>query len=104
MRTVVLTFSGRFIIGCGDHAIREAIQQTIHSGYTRIVLNLGSVTTVDSTGIYELVAGFTRVTSRGGDLRLCCLPPKIQDILSVTQLITVFEIFDTEREAIASFE
>ncbi len=102
-KVVVLTLSGKFTIGAGDAAIREAIQQSLQERHNRIVLNLERVTTVDSSGLYELTAGFTSVTNKGGDLRLCCLPPKMQDILSVTQLITVFRVFDTEEEAIASF-
>ncbi|MGB3562836.1 MAG: STAS domain-containing protein, partial [Thermoanaerobaculia bacterium] len=66
--------------------------------------NLGNVTTIDSSGIGELVSAYTTVTNRGGKLKLANLPPKVQDILQITQLVTVFDIFSDEEEALASFE
>ena len=99
----ILDLKGKFTIGGGDVAIREAIQQSVAEGKNKILLNTSEITTIDSSGIGELVAGFTTVTNRGGQLKLYKLPPKLEDILQVTQLITVFEVFENEDEAIRSF-
>lgn len=99
----VLTPKGKITIGVGDVALRDAVQQALESGATKILLNLGAVTTIDSSGIGELVSAYTRVTNRGGKLKLMSLPAKVQDVLFITQLISVFEIYDTEEEALASF-
>ena len=68
-----------------------------------ILLNTAGVTTIDSSGIGELVSGYTTITNRGGKLKLLNLPPKLEDILQVTQLITVFDVFEDEAAALASF-
>lgn len=99
----ILDLKGKFTIGSGDVAIREAIQQSVAEGKIKILLNASEITTIDSSGIGELVAGFTTVTNRGGQLKLYKLPPKLEDILQVTQLITVFEVFEDEEEAVKSF-
>jgi anti-sigma B factor antagonist len=99
----ILDLKGKFTIGSGDVAIREAIQQSVQEGKIKILLNASEITTIDSSGIGELVAGFTSVTNRGGQLKLYKLPPKLEDILQVTQLITVFEVFEDEDEAVRSF-
>ena len=69
----------------------------------KMLINLGQVTTIDSSGVGELVSAFTTATNRGGKLKLVNLPPKVNDILQITQLITVFEVFESEDEAIKSF-
>ncbi|MGL4963772.1 MAG: STAS domain-containing protein [Inquilinus sp.] len=99
----ILDFSGRLIIGEGDYPLREAVHQALEGGAKSILLNLKDTTTIDSSGIGELISGYTRVTNRGGRLKLENLPSKVQDILQITQLITVFEIYDDEKDAVASF-
>ena len=99
----IIQLSGKITIGTGDVKIRELIDTALDSGKSRILLDLGNVTAIDSSGIGEMVAGYTTVTKRGGQLKLLRLSPKINDILHVTQLITVFDVFDTEAEAVASF-
>lgn len=99
----ILDLAGKFTIGSGDAAIRESIQQCAQEGKIKILLNTIGVTTIDSSGIGELVAGYTSVANKGGSMKLVNLPPKLQDILSVTQLITVFETFEDEDEAVRSF-
>ena len=99
----ILDLKGKFTIGMGDTAIREAIQKCVSDGKLNILLNTAGVTTIDSSGIGELVSGYTTVTNRGGKLKLLNLPPKLEDILQVTQLITVFDVFEDEAAAIASF-
>jgi anti-sigma B factor antagonist len=101
IRTIEL--SGKITIGTGDVKLRELITQAVDSGKTNILLDLGGVTAIDSSGIGEMVACYTTVTKRGGRLKLMHLSPKITDILQVTQLITVFDVFDDEREAVGSF-
>ena len=99
----VLDVAGKITIGVGDVAVRDAVQVALGSGARSILLNLKGVTTIDSAGVGELVSAYTTVTNRGGKLKLLNLPPKVNDILQITQLITVFEVHDDEREAIASF-
>ena len=99
----VIELSGKITIGAGDVKLRELILQALEVDKNDIVLDLGGVTAIDSSGIGEMVACYTSVTKRGGQLKLMHLSPKITDILQVTQLITVFDVFDDEREALGSF-
>ena len=99
----VIELSGKITIGAGDVKIRELIGESIEAGQQNVVLDLGGVSAIDSSGIGEMVACYTTVTNRGGQLKLMHLSPKITDILQVTQLITVFDVFDDEREALGSF-
>ncbi len=99
----VIELSGKITIGAGDVKLRELITQAVEDDKNNIVLDLGGVTAIDSSGIGEMVACYTTVTKRGGQLKLMHLSPKITDILQVTQLITVFDVFDDEREALGSF-
>jgi len=99
----ILDLQGKFTIGSGDAAIRDSIQQCVQDGKLKILLNTQGVTTIDSSGIGELVAGYTSLANRGGTMKLCHLPPKLQDILQVTQLITVFETFEDEDAAVRAF-
>src|SRR5512147_2697328 len=98
----ILEIEGKVTIGKGDVAMREAVHQALGEGAKQIVINLAGVSTIDSSGVGELVSAFTTVTNRGGKLKLLNLPPKVNDILQITQLITVFEVFDNEDEALAS--
>lgn len=99
----ILEPKGKITIGVGDVALRDAVHGAVDAGAQNILINLGEVTTIDSSGIGELVAAYTTVTNRGGNLKLLNLPPKVQDILQITQLYTVFDVYDTEEEAVASF-
>jgi anti-sigma B factor antagonist len=80
------------------------VHQAFESGARNIVINMDKVTTIDSSGIGELVSSYSFATNRGGRLKLAQLPPKVRDILHITQLITVFEVFDSEDEAVRSFQ
>lgn len=99
----ILEPKGKITIGVGDVAIKEAVADALESGSKNILLNLANVSTIDSSGIGELVSAYTTVTNRGGKLKLLNLPPKVKDILQITQLVTVFEIHDDEAEALASY-
>lgn len=96
----ILRFGGKITIGQGDVQLRDAVSHVLDAGSNKIVLNMSAVTTIDSSGVGELVGSYTRATSRGGMLVLCCLPAKVQDILTITQLISVFQVFDSEQEAL----
>jgi anti-sigma B factor antagonist len=99
----IIELSGKITIGSGDVKIRELIEQSLADGKKNILLDLNGVSTIDSSGIGEMVACYTTVTKHGGHLKLLRLSPKINDILQVTQLITVFDVFDDEQEALQSF-
>lgn len=99
----ILEIEGKITIGKGDVALREAVHEALGGGARKLLIDLARVSTIDSSGVGELVSAFTTVTNRGGKLKLLNLPPKVNDILQVTQLITVFEVFDNENEAIASY-
>lgn len=99
----IITLQGKITIGAGDSQLREVITDALNNGRVNILLDMGGVTTLDSSGIGELVGAYTTVTNRGGKLKLLHLPPKVTDLLQVTQLITVFEVYENEQEAISSF-
>jgi anti-sigma B factor antagonist len=99
----ILDLKGKITIGVGDVALRNAVQEAINGGATRVVINLKDVTTIDSSGVGELVSAYTTATNRGAKLLLENLPAKVTDILQITQLITVFDVYDTEDAAIRSF-
>jgi len=99
----IIKLSGKITIGAGDVQLRDLILGSLDEGREKILLDLGGVTAMDSSGIGEMVASYTTATKRGGQLKLLRLSPKINDILQVTQLITVFDVFDNESEALAAF-
>ncbi|TXS08053.1 MULTISPECIES: STAS domain-containing protein [unclassified Streptomyces] len=99
----IIALTGKITIGVGDVALRGAVQEELDNGSTKILLDLRGATTIDSAGIGELVSSYTRATNRGAKLKLVNLPAKIHDILAITQLITVFDVYDTEDEAVKSF-
>ena len=99
----ILDVKGKVTIGRGDIVLREAVQEALEAGSRRLLVNMAGVTMMDSSGMGELVSSYTTVTNRGGQLKLVNLPPKVSDILQTTQLIAVFDVYDDEDEAVASF-
>ena len=99
----IIELAGKITIGTGDVKMRELISTALEDGKSNLILDLGGVTAIDSSGIGEMVACYTTVTKREGQLKLLRMSPKINDILQVTQLITVFDVFDDEEEAVSSF-
>lgn len=99
----IITLQGKITIGAGDSQLRDTILGAINDGKQHLLLDMQGVTTIDSSGIGELVGSYTTVTNRGGKLKLLHLPPKVTDLLQVTQLITVFEVYDNEQDALKSF-
>ena len=99
----IISLQGKITIGSGDSQLREVITNALNTGKTNLLLDMSGVTTIDSSGIGELVGSYTTVTNRGGKLKLLHLPAKLNELLHVTQLITVFEVYENEQDAIASF-
>jgi anti-sigma B factor antagonist len=99
----VLDCSGKITLGEGTMAIRNTVREVLKNGGKKIVLNLGDVNYIDSSGIGELVSTFTTVTNQGGQLKLLNLTKKIQELLQITKLLTVFSVYQSEQDAIASF-
>lgn len=99
----VIKLEGKITIGSGDSQLRDVISNALNSGRSNILLDMSGVTTIDSSGIGELVGSFTTVTNRGGKLKLLHLPAKLNELLHITQLITVFEVHENEQEALSSF-
>ena len=99
----IIKLEGKITIGAGDSQLREVIGNALSAGKTNLLLDMSGVTTIDSSGIGELVGSYTTVTNRSGKLKLLHLPAKLNELLHVTQLITVFEVYENEAEALSSF-
>lgn len=100
----VVDLSGRITLGEGSVVLRDTVRDLIGKGEKRILLNLGEVTYIDSSGIGELVSAFTTVRNQGGELKLLNLTKKVHDLLQITKLYTVFDVKDDEAAAIGSFK
>ncbi len=99
----ILDLSGRITLGEGSVVLRDQIRDLISKGEKKILLNLGDVTYIDSSGIGELVSAFTTVRNQGGELKLLNLTKKVHDLLQITKLYTVFDVKDDETSAIKAF-
>ncbi len=99
----VIELQGKITIGEGDVKLRNLIKDQLAEGRKKLVLDLKSVSYMDSSGIGELVGTFTTVKNAGGELKLANLTSKIKDIMQLTALITVFEVFDSVEDAVNSF-
>jgi anti-sigma B factor antagonist len=99
----ILDIHGKITIGEGSAEIRNKVRDLLQAGRKKILLNLGDVSYVDSSGIGELVSSYTTVTNQGGDLKLLSLTRKLRELLAITKLLTVFETFDDEEKAVASY-
>jgi anti-sigma B factor antagonist len=94
---------GRITLGEGASTFRDSIRDLAASGHKKLLLNLADVSYIDSSGIGELVSGFTTVANQGGTVKLLNLTKRVQDLLQITKLYTVFEVHDDEAKAIRSF-
>ena len=101
---VILDLDGEVRIGDSATALRGAIRELVAAGNTKLLLNLGGVRYVDSSGIGELIANYTTVGRSGGQLKLLNLTDKVQDLLVITKLLTVFDVYEAEPEALSSFK
>jgi anti-sigma B factor antagonist len=100
---IVLDLKGRVTMGEGDELLKDKVNSLVNQGYKSIVLNLADVPYVDSAGLGEIVRTYTTVRRQGGSLKLLNLTKRITDLLSITKLLTVFETYDSESEAVRSF-
>jgi anti-sigma B factor antagonist len=100
----VLDMDGKVTIGEGSVALRSAIRRLLEEGKKKILLNLAGVGYIDSSGIGELVSSYTAIGKEGGQLKLMNLTQKLQDLLTITKLLTVFDVYDDEGEALGNFK
>ncbi len=100
----IVDMSGRITLGEGSVVLREAVKELLAKGQKKILLNLGDVSYIDSSGIGELVSAFTSVRNQGGELKLLKLTKKVHDLLQITKLYTVFDIKDDEAAAVQAFK
>ena len=99
----VVDVAGRITLGEGSSALRDTLRDMVSKNQKKILLNLGEVSYIDSSGIGELVSGFTTVTNSGGQLKLLNLTKRVKDLLQITKLYTVFDVHEDEAGAIRSF-
>ncbi len=99
----IMDCSGRITLGEGSVTIRDAVRELLSKGQKKILLNLGDVSYIDSSGIGELVSAFTTVRNQGGELKLLNLTKKVHDLLQITKLYTVFDVKEDEAQAVKSF-
>jgi anti-sigma B factor antagonist len=100
---IVLSIIGNITIGEGDIILRQEVGKALDDGFLKIVLDMNKVKYMDSSGVGEMVAAFTTVKNKNGELKLVNLNSKILDLLQITALVTVFAIYDTKKEALESF-
>ena len=99
----VLDLKGRIRISGGTLALHRSIRCLVDEGKTKILLNLEGVTHIDSTGLGELISSYVTVSNKGGQIKLVHLTERLQDIMTITKLLTVFDVYDNEPDALASF-
>jgi anti-sigma B factor antagonist len=101
---VILDLSGRITIGEGTLVLRNEIQKLLNAGDAKFLLNLADVDYIDSSGLGELVSSFTTVRNKNGQLKLLNLTRRVRDLLQITKLLTVFDTFDNETEALKTLQ
>ena len=101
---VVLDLKGKITLGEGDELLKDKVNSLVNQGHKKIVLNLADVPYIDSAGLGEVVRTYTTVSRQGGSLKLLNLTKRITDLLSITKLLTVFDTYDNEAEAIKSYK
>jgi len=102
-QVVILDLHGRILIGQGENVLREAVNRLAESGKVNVLLNLADVPFIDSSVVGELVRTLTTLSRQGGKVKLLNLPPRIRNLLSMSRLLTVFEAYESEDEAVRSF-
>ena len=100
---VLLDLEGKITLCEGDELLKDKVNSLVNQGHKKIILNLADVPYIDSAGLGEVVRTYTTVSRQGGSLKLLNLTKRITDLLSITKLLTVFETFDSENEAVRSF-
>lgn len=100
----IVDLAGKVTLGGSNKMLHDAIKRLVNEGKTQIILNLQKMSYIDSSGLGELVAGYSTLKAAGGALKLMGVPAKVIDLMVMTKLYTVFEIYETEAEAVGSFE
>ena len=100
---MILDLKGKITLGEGDELLKDKINSLVNQGHRKIILNLAGVPYIDSAGLGEVVRTYTTVSRQGGSLKLLNLTKRITDLLSITKLLTVFETFESENDAVRSF-
>ena len=100
----IVDWKGKITLGEETMAVRNTVRDIVTGGGKKLILNLGEVNYIDSSGVGELVSTYTSVTNSGGQLKLLSLTKKIRELLAITKLLTVFDVYDDEQAAISSFK
>jgi anti-sigma B factor antagonist len=100
---IILDLKGKMTLGEGDELLREKVSSLVSQGQKKLIMNLDGVPYIDSAGLGEIVRTYTTVSRQGGKLKLLNLTKRIEDLLSITKLLTVFEVFEDESEALQSY-
>ena len=100
---IIIDLNGQITLGEASAALRAEISDQVGHGFRKILVNLGGVTYIDSAGLGELTCSFTSVRNRGGELKLLNLTKRVHDLMQITKLYTVFDVYDDEKKALASF-
>src|SRR5690554_2785385 len=100
---IILDLNGKMTLGEGDELLREKVSSLVSQGKKKLILNLEGVPYIDSAGLGEIVRTYTTVSRQGGKLKLLHLTKRIEDLLSITKLLTVFEVYEDENEAVQSY-
>jgi len=100
---VILDLRGKITLGEGDELLKDKVNSLVNQGHKKVILNLAAVPFIDSAGLGEIVRTYTTVSRQGGSLKLLNLTKRITDLLAITKLLTVFETYDTENDAVRSF-
>jgi|SRR5437867_4040869 anti-sigma B factor antagonist len=100
---VILDLKGKITLGEGDELLKDKVNSLVNQGHKKVVLNLAAVPYIDSAGLGEIVRTYTTVSRQGGSLKLLNLTKRITDLLAITKLLTVFETYDSENDAVRSF-
>ncbi|MCZ2156058.1 MAG: STAS domain-containing protein [Bryobacterales bacterium] len=102
-QVAVIDLGGKITLGEGSGTLRDTVAEVVAKGNKNILLNMADVTYIDSAGLGELVGSYASITNKGGQLKLVNLQNKVKDLMQITKLHTVFQVFDAEDEAIASY-
>jgi anti-sigma B factor antagonist len=100
----VVELDGRIVLGEESNSLREKLKSMVAAGKKKIVLNVGNIKYIDSTGLGTLVAAHLSANTKGASVRLCHLGKKFHEIMQVTKLLTVFDVYDTQTDAVSSFQ
>lgn len=100
---MILDLSGQLTLGEASAALRDEVHDAVSNGFRKVLVNLAEVTYIDSAGLGELTAAYMSVKNREGTLKLVKLTKRVHDLMQITKLYTIFEVYDDERKAIASF-